>query len=420
MLVIPRNLRAALLHGEYMRADANYTFAPLDLEGVRFLRRHWDGIRVELARSHGSQSDVFNDTHFSYAKFEEFLLQCGLKKGWPRTGKSGAPRLDKDTWELMCGLRADLVPVHQFYKTMVMPNLNVACDADGRNRVLFGAFGTITSRNTPGHDDRGRFIFGLPKWARFLMRPPEGWSLAYIDWSSQEYGIAAILSGDENMRKSYETGDPYIQFAVFAGAAPSGASKSSHPFERKLYKSATLAIGYGQGQNSFSEKTGVGRAVADKVFRQYKSVYSRFWRWREEQSDQYAISLKLATKLGWTLHHGSRVKPTTVLNFTAQTVGAEMLRLAVIEMMHAGVKVCCPVHDAVLIEAPTQEIESAIVAARSAMDKASKLLLGGYTLRTEYEITCHPARVFERDGEETWKKIVEASTAVAREKSPFE
>jgi hypothetical protein len=405
-----------------MKADASYSFAPLDVAGLRFLQEHWDKLRLGLAGNSISDCDIFSGHHFNYGKFESFLQHHGLEKAWPRTEKSCVPCLDKDTWEMMCGLRPELETVHQLYKTMTMPGLNVACDPDGRNRMLLGAFGAITSRNTPGNDDRGRFIFGLPKCWRFLIKPPEGRALAYIDWSCQEYGIAAVLSGDENMLRSYETGDPYIKFAILAGATPEGATKDTHPAMRKLYKSATLAIGYGQGSRAFSEKTGVNQAIAESIFRQYQRVYSRFWRWRDEQVDRYAINLQLETKLGWTLHRGVRVKQTTVLNFTAQTTGAEMLRLAVIEMMHAGVQVCCPVHDAVLIEAPVDGIESAIRRARVAMDTASALLLDGYVLRIECsdkDITRDPARFFDKDGKETWDKIVNVANGIKGHESPF-
>src|ERR1019366_8166862 len=98
--------------------------------------------------------------------------------------------------------------------TMTMPQLNIACDPDGRNRVMLGAFGAITSRNTPGHLDRGTYIFSPAKWARFLIKPPKGMAVAYIDWACQEYGIGAVLSGDRNMLQSYEAGDPYNNFAI--------------------------------------------------------------------------------------------------------------------------------------------------------------------------------------------------------------
>ncbi len=410
MLPLTKHLRGAILHGEYMKAcaDMERTGVPLDVPTLHKLQAHWDEVRAQLAGDAAARYDIFEGLHFSHEKFEKFLSRQGLGGSWPRTEKSHARQLNKETWEVMCGLNPELEPLRQFYKTITMPRLNIACDLDGRNRVLLGAFGAITSRNTPGSDERGTFIFAPAKWARFLIKPPEGMAVAYLDWASQEYGIGAILSGDSNMLRSYEAGDPYMAFAILAGAAPSGATKDTHGGVRKLYKSATLAIGYGQTPRGFNAKTKVGVAVAQRVFRDYYRTYSKFINWRDKQVDNYGLSLRLSTRLGWTLHHGERVKPNTLLNFGAQATGAEMLRLAIIEMRRRGVSVCCPVHDAVLIQARDVEIEAAVAEAQAAMNSASALLLDGYVLRadcTPKDIFKHPQRFIDKDGKDTWEKV---------------
>jgi hypothetical protein len=84
---------------------------------------------------------------------ETSFLPAGGRQ--PRTPKSRALCLDKDTQEKMCRFHPSLEETYQLYKTMSRPNLNMACDGVGRNRVLLGAFGAITARNTPGKDDRG-------------------------------------------------------------------------------------------------------------------------------------------------------------------------------------------------------------------------------------------------------------------------
>jgi DNA polymerase I len=51
--------------------------------------------------------------------------------------------------------------------------------------------------------------------------------VAYIDWSQQEFGIAAALSGDIAMQAAYGSGDPYLDFAKQAGAVPRHATKTT-------------------------------------------------------------------------------------------------------------------------------------------------------------------------------------------------
>ena len=45
----------------------------------------------------------------------------------------------------------------------------------------------------------------------------ESRAVAYVDWSQQEFGIAASLSGDAAMMEAYRSGDPYLTFGKQAG-----------------------------------------------------------------------------------------------------------------------------------------------------------------------------------------------------------
>ena len=411
MPVIPSLLRVALFHGAYMKCDANYRYAPLDTESLWLIRKNWDHIRLKLAGDALPQYDVFTGLHFDHSKFASWLQQRGLDKVWPRTEKSGAYRTAKEAWESMATAGHDIEELHQLHDTITMPRFNPACDLDGRNRLLLGAMSTITSRNAPGNDkERGSYIFACPKWTRFLIRPPEGWGLFYLDWSAQEYGISAILSGDKNMLQSYESGDPYMSFAILAGAAPSGASKSTHPTIRRLYKTASLAISYGQEVHAFAARAKVPLCTAERVFADYERLYHRFLSWRSRIVDNFYASEHphLATKLGWTLHKGVRTEGArwkTLLNFKQQSTGAGMLQIAAIRMMSKGVEVCCPVHDAILGQAPISYLDEAAALAGEAMDSASASLLDGYVLRRNLEVFRYPGRFVDSDGQAMWDKV---------------
>src|SRR3954464_13305113 len=57
-------------------------------------------------------------------------------------------------------------------------------------------------------------------------------------------------------------------------------------------------------------------------------------------------------RFGWPLHVGAAFNPRSLANFPMQANGAEMLRLACCLATERGIRVCAPVHDALLIEAP--------------------------------------------------------------------
>jgi DNA polymerase-1 len=63
-----------------------------------------------------------------------------------------------------------------------------------------------------------------------------------------------------------------------------------------------------------------------------------------------------------------------------QANGAEILRLACILATEADIRVCAPIHDAVLITAPENEIDDASEAMAKHMRQASRIVLGGFEL----------------------------------------
>ena len=75
-------------------------------------------------------------------------------------------------------------------------------------------FKSATGRNQPSNT---KSVFGPSVWLRHLIVPQPGTVLLYCDWSSQEYVIAAALSGDERMLEDCAPGrDPYIRFGSMA------------------------------------------------------------------------------------------------------------------------------------------------------------------------------------------------------------
>jgi hypothetical protein len=91
-----------------------------------------------------------------------------------------------------------------------------------------------------------------------------------------------------------------------------------------------------------------------------------------------------------------------VLNFPMQANGAEMLRLACCLATERGIRVCAPVHDALLIEGPADDIEHVVAETEAAMAEASRVVLNGFELRTDAKIVCHPDRYSDPRGVRIW------------------
>ena len=93
------------------------------------------------------------------------------------------------------------------------------------------------------------------------------------------------------------------------------------------------------------------------------------------------------------------------MNFPMQAHGSEMLRLACCLATERGLVVCAPVHDAILIEAPTAEIDRQVAELRACMAEASRIVLGGFEVRTDAEIVRWPDRYADPRGKVMWATV---------------
>jgi len=275
---------------------------------------------------------------------------------------------------------------------------------DGRNRCLLSPFSSRTGRNQPSSS---KYIFGPSVWLRGLIRPQPGWGLAYVDWSQQEFGIAAALSGDAAMMDAYRSGDPYLGFAIQAGAVPPTATKETHEAQREQFKACVLAVQYGMGEVSLAMHIGQPVARARQLLDLHRRTFPRFWKWSDDAVDEAVLGGRLWTTFGWQIHTRGDVNDRSLRNFPMQANGAEMLRIACILLTAAGIRVCAPVHDALLIEAPLAELDGAIATARSLMKEAGRIVLDGFELGTEVTEVRYPDRYMDKRGAEMWNKVVE-------------
>jgi hypothetical protein len=118
---------------------------------------------------------------------------------------------------------------------------------------------------------------------------------------------------------------------------------------------------------------------------------------------------KLWTTFGWQIQVNDKHQARSLRNFPMQANGAEMLRLACIFGSERGIKICAPIHDALLIEAKTQELPDVVVLMEDCMREASRIVLDGFELRTEAKIIPSPDRYFDPRCEKMWQVVNEIS-----------
>jgi DNA polymerase I len=269
---------------------------------------------------------------------------------------------------------------------------------------MLSPFGASSGRNTPSGN---RFIFGPSVWLRGLIKPGPGMAIAYIDWSSQEVAIAAALSGDPSLIEAVRSGDPYLSFAVRAGLAPADATKASHRAVRDLCKACVLGTNYGMGARTLAFRTNTSVIEAEALLRLLARAYPVFTEWQSKSVDVALLKGYMSTVFGWKLHVTNSTRPTALRNFPMQSHGAEMLRIACCLATERGVSVCAPVHDALLIEAPIDQIDDAVAVTRDVMAKAAATVLGpAVGIETDVLIVRYPGRYSDPRGEAMWDQVM--------------
>jgi DNA polymerase-1 len=405
LAMLPRiDLPRALLRGRYTKAAARMEWngVPIDVVTLALLRQHWGGIQDDLIREIDADYGVFDGRTFKRDWWERYLTARGIP--WPLL-ESGNLDLSDETFRQMAKAYPAVSPMRELRSALSDLRLNdLAVGGDGRNRTILSVFRSRTGRNQPSNT---RFIFGPSVWLRSLIQPPPGHGLAYIDWSQQEFGIAAALSGDQAMLQAYVSGDPYLEFAKQAGAVPADATKASHGPTRELFKQCTLATAYGMEAPSLAARIGQPQIVARDLLRAHRETYRIFWRWSDAAVDHALVHGSLHTVFGWRIHVAGNPNPRSLRNFPAQANGAEMLRLACCLATERGIQICAPVHDAVLICAPLELLEDDIAGMRAVMAEASRIVLSGFELRTDVMRVCHPDRFQDPRGERMWRRVVE-------------
>jgi DNA polymerase I-like protein with 3'-5' exonuclease and polymerase domains len=259
-----------------------------------------------------------------------------------------------------------------------------------------------SSRNAPSNS---KFIFGPSKWLRSLIKPPPGKAVAYIDWEQQELAIAAALSGDPVMQEMYGSGDFYMAFARSIGAAPPDATGETHADVRETFKIVSLGVLYGLSDRGIAAKLGVQPCRGRELLQLHKQTFKQFWIWSDAVEVQAALTGQLHTVFGWTVHVGDEVNPRSMRNFPMQANGAEMMRLACCLATERGIQVCAPIHDALLVEADSDAIEVVVAETQAIMEEASRIVLDGFSLRTEVKIVRHPQRFLDKRGVGMWKVV---------------
>ena len=203
------------------------------------------------------------------------------------------------------------------------------------------------------------------------------------------------------MLDAYNSGDTYMNTAIFAGMAAEDdwlhlknykdkienntpeliTEKEKQVADtRKIWKTITLASNYGQGARGMAKglkKFNKTYSEVAGLLMKYKEIYKTYFDWAEAKSNHAQVHGYISTSLGWDRHfpYAIPINPRSLMNWPVQAEGGEILRNALIRLINANIKVCATVHDSILIECQLPELEDEVRVAKQCMIDAGTYIL---------------------------------------------
>lgn len=245
-----------------------------------------------------------------------------------------------------------------------------AVGSDNRVRPYFNIYGSQSARSQPSSIS---FIPLKSAWMRVLISPRPGRAICGIDYSSQEFLLAALLSGDKAMLAAYESGDPYLWFGKASGGIPKDGTKKTHSTLRNAYKSTTLGLQYGMGDEALAGKISqdTGQRVTKLQANKYSSLFWKVFRGYGKYNRDILFSYNryghIKLPCGWYMW-GDNDNERSVKNVPVQGAGSSIMRRAVARAQDMGLEVIFTLHDAIYIEFDSDKLNDSVCALAQAMD----------------------------------------------------
>jgi DNA polymerase I len=334
---------------------------PIDMRLWNMVQENKAAVVQELLRRHDpSSSDdepIYTpEGEWSYVRFENWLVRRGVA-AWPRLD-SGRLDISGDAFKLMYYLPG-IESLHALRDSLgVIVKAKLPIGPDGRNRPSLFPFGTATGRNA-----HSKSLYNAHASVRSFMMFPQDKIGAYLDWRTQEVGVAATMSGDQALIEAYRGGDVYHALARLCGLTKEPDPKRwkrEHKTERDRMKALQLGINYGMGVPSLARGLNRHPLIASGIIERHRREYPRYWEWRDDQAMSAKLYRGAESIFGWPLRITTSPNVRTLYNFPMQSGGAEMLRLAAWRLYEAGIRTCMLIHDGILLELnSTEELEHA-------------------------------------------------------------
>jgi DNA polymerase I len=342
----------------------------------------------EIARAAGGSLNLNSPKQLAAVLFEKLQLPV-LKR--TKTG----PSTDADVLEELAGMGHELPRLLLEYRELqklrstyvdVLPAK--VRPATGRIHTSFNQIGAATGRisssepnlqNIPVRTPRGEEI-------RRGFVPAPGWKFVVADYSQIELRLMAHLSEDPAFVEAFRRGeDIHRQTAAIIFGVPADAVTSEMRARAKTINFGTI---YGQGAFALARMLGISQEEAKAFIAEYFQRFAGVRSFLDRQVD-------LARERGYveTLFGRRRYIPEVLdKNFNVRAFGerqaqnaplqgsaADLIKIAMVGLHRAlreeklAARLLLQVHDELVLEAPTEEVDAASALMKRHMEGAASL-----------------------------------------------
>ncbi len=265
--------------------------------------------------------------------------------------------------------------------------------ATGRVHTSYNQTGSVTGRIASSEPNLQHIPIRteLGRRVRKAFLAARGKRLVAADYSQIELRLAAHMSQDETMLQAFRGGED-IHAATAAAVYGVPLAKVTKD-QRRTAKTVNFGILYGQGAFGLMRTTGLTLAESENFIRNYFERFPGVKKYLDETKRLAAERGYVETLLGRRryfpgLAQAGNTREAAIararfereaINAPIQGTAADIIKLAMLQLPEAlkraklSAQMLLQVHDELVLECPTDEVEATARAARKVMENAFKL-----------------------------------------------
>ena len=333
--------------------------------------------REELQRISGHELlNPNSPKQLAVVYYDEFglkhkLRNMGKKKFDRSTGKEVRDEILDGRFESKIGFGDKLREFAEFHRSYAkivklrgnyLEGLIIRTQKDGKLYCRFNPCGTVSGRsssNDPNLQNIAREGYSEIPGIRTLFLPSAGNVIVSADYSQAELRTVAKLSNDSNLLPIYRDGTRSLhkeRAAAFYG--------ENYTYEQYVKsKNINFGVTYGQGADAFAQMYNMPRSEAQAYIDGWWREFTDLKAWVDETHQRAITDGYIRTPFG----HKRRFQLITndnigdvkreAVSTMGQNIAAWFTILALCDLIDAGVRVVATVHDSIVADVPSDEVQ---------------------------------------------------------------